>query len=733
MRYRIVAVAAGVLLSIYLLLLFIPFKPLKEFEAKKVSHVFYDQTGELLQVTALDDGTHCEYTTWAELPKEVRKTFICAEDKRFYFHNGVDAAALLGAAIQNAKSHEIVRGGSTITMQLVKMITQNREVTYSRKINDIFYAQLVELKKSKRKIFELYINNLFFGHGATGIGSAARTYYGCTVDKLSKEQLCCLAIIPRNPAYYDPFKNPQICAQRACALYNKIYRKKMNAQDFGRFIPSKLFEYPFEAPHFIRYIQSQNNSNKNTITTLSINLELQHYAERLLNDALLQAQDSRISNASVLLIDNKTGEPVVWTGNANFFDTEHNGQIDGVLVKNQPGSSMKPFLYALALEAADDQGQPLFSPGSVLADIPQEFGDEQLYIPSNFNNRYNGPVRLRVALASSLNVPAVYVLNCVGVDNYLNKLFDLGFDSLRKTGKSADLGLALGAGEVTLKELVNAFAVFPRDGQAFDGRQLYEKDTARIICSILSDKAARALGFGYSQTFETEYPAIFKTGTSNQYQDIVALGATKQYTVGVWMGNFSGQTVVGKTGSSLPAWVARNLLDYIHGDKSTYKELAFNEPENWTKQKICSLSGELAGPDCPATVYEYCRNDLSYTQCSWHKKNDGIVQTVYPPEYQQWARTAKPDTKIEYSASALYIKTPKNNSLFYYSELHKEKQAISVEVFGGAQDILQVYYDNEFYKEVSRPFTFQLPVERGEHTCRVICGDEKDTISFVIK
>ena len=279
-----------------------------------------------------------------------------------------------------------------------------------------------------------------------------------------------------------------------------------------------------------------------------------------MNDALLEAQKSRISNASILVIDNKTGEPIVWAGNAQFFDEDHSGQSDGVLVRNQPGSSMKPFLYALALETDDEHGNPLFSPGTILADIPQEFGDEKLYIPSNFNNRYNGPVRFRVALASSLNVPAVYLLNTIGVDNYLNKLFELGFDSLKKSGKEADLGLALGAGEVSLKELVTAFAVFPRDGKDFNNRQIYHSDTARIICSILSDKAARALGFGYSQTFQTDYPAIFKTGTSNQYQDIVALGATKQYTVGVWMGNFSGQTVVGKTGSSLPAWVAKNFL-----------------------------------------------------------------------------------------------------------------------------------------------------------------------------
>lgn len=728
---------AGVLIAVRLLLVVFPYRELKSFEQQPFSTVIYDTNGELVQVTALEKGGRREFTEYKSLPRDVKKVFIKAEDSRFYFHHGADYAALTKALFQNTRDKKIVRGGSTITMQLVKMMNKTNSTTVSRKLHDIFYANVIEAKRTKKQILELYLNSLYFGSNATGIASAARTFYGSTPDKLSPEQLCCLAVLPRNPTLYNPFKNPQNCAERAAQLYNRIYHKKLTPQEFGAFLPKAAFSYPYQAPHYVRYIlqqeQAQQKQLQSHTLTLSIDLELEHYAERLLNDALTQAQGSRISNASLLLIENKTGKPLVWTGNAQFFDEEHSGQIDGVLVKNQPGSSMKPFLYALALETKNDQGQPLFTPASILADIPQEFGDEKLYIPSNFNNRYNGPVRLRVALASSLNVPAVSVLNTIGVDNYLNKLFDLGFDSLRKTGKDADLGLALGAGEVTLQELVSAFSVFVRDGKNFDGRQLYEPDTARIICSILSDKAARALGFGYSQTFETDYPAIFKTGTSNQYQNIIALGATKEYTVGVWMGNFNGQTVVGKTGSSLPAWAAKSLLDFIYEGRTSYTELEFDEPEGWTKQKVCSLSGMPASPDCPATVYEYCKNDSPYEQCSWHKKQEGTVTTVYPPEYQQWARTTKPDAIIEYNASPLYIKTPKDNSLFYYSELHKEKQAVSVEVFGGQTDTLSVYYDDDFYLTVERPFVFQLPAERGVHTCTVICADETDVISFQVK
>ena len=742
MRRKIIipiAVLAGVIICTHLLLVFFPFKNLSSFESKPVSQIFVDDTGKLLQITALQDGTRCEYTKAADLSRDIKKIFIKAEDKRFYFHTGSDLFALASAAIQNLRNKGIVRGGSTITMQLVKMINQDSTPTVSRKLSDIFYAHVLEAKKTKKYILELYLNNIFFGHGAVGISSAARTYYGQTVQELTHEQLCGLAVIPRNPSLYDPIKNPELCAERACSLYNKIFHKKLTAVEFIQFLPSKLYTYPYEAPHYIRYITSTNpelleqDKNADSRHILSINLELQHYAERLVNDGLTQAAGSRISNASLLLIENKTGKPVAWIGSADFFDNEHSGQIDGVLVKNQPGSSMKPFLYALALETKDDTGHSMNTPNSILADIPQEFGGQTLYIPSNFNNRFNGPVRFRVALASSLNVPAVSILNSIGVKNYLNKLYELGFESLRQTGEQADLGLALGAAGVPLNELVPAFAVFARDGKDFAGNQIYTSDTARLIDDFLSDKAARVTGFGYSQVFETDYPSIFKTGTSNQYQNIIALGATREYTIGVWMGNFSGQTVVGKTGSSLPAWVAKSLLDYIYGSTTSYSNLAFPEPENWKKEKICSLSGMIAGPDCPATVYEYCQENSTPGKCTWHKKENGELKTLYPAEYQQWARKTRPEVQIEYSDTPLEIHSPKNNSVFYYSQLQKEKFAIPVEVFGGQQESLTVYYDDVFYSQVERPFSFSLPVEKGSHTCTVECGEEVRTVIFQVR
>ena len=458
-------------------------------------------------------------------------------------------------------------------------------------------------------------------------------------------------------------------------------------------------------------------------------------AEDFLREALEEARPSRITNGALLLLDNSDGSVLTWLGNGDFFDSENSGQIDGVLVKNQPGSSMKPFLYALAIE------NNILQPGTVLADVPTEFGNEKLYIPENFNNRFNGPVRTRIALASSLNVPAVSTLNKLGVKTYLEKLYELGFESLRENdaGLKADLGLALGAGEVSLKELVPAFSVFVRDGtylplnynnQLTNGRQLYTADTSRIITSILSDKGARALGFGYTQTFQTDYPSIFKTGTSNQYQNIIALGATQHFTIGVWMGNFSGNTVIGKTGSSLPAWVAKNILDKIENSTTP-----FPEPEHWHKERICSLSGQKACPNCRAVVTEYVKDGTELPDCSWHTSlsDSKEISTIYPPEYQQWLRSRPDKGLIEYALLPLTFITPKQDSLFFYSSLNKNQQAIPFEVTGGSESTLDIYYDENKIATIDRPFNFSLPVNRGDHSCRVQCGNEELILNFSVK
>ncbi len=719
----------GMILAMHLALRFSPYPEAKRFREKERSVRFYDRNGILLQVSSVEDGLKREWTDWEKIPKKVKKAFLKAEDRRFFFHPGVDIFSATAAAIQNARAKRTVRGASTITMQLVKMASPKSERSMAKKIGEVFNAFRIEARFSKRKIFELYLNSVPFGQNCEGVASAARTFFGKELKDLTDEEIACLAIIPRRPGGYNPIQNPESCAARAAEVFSYDYNELLKAaKGAGR------FSYPFEMPHYIEYVKRQLKSSAKRMPfekSLTASLEVQKNAEGFLREAAKIARGSRIANSALLLIDNSDASVLAWIGNNDWFDYFHSGQIDGVLSKIQPGSSMKPFLYGLALDTRGADGKELFSPASVLPDIPMEFGSQKIYIPENFNNRFNGPVRFRVALASSLNVPAVYILNEIGVDNYLLKLEELGFESLKSGGKKADLGLALGAGEVSLYELTRAFSVWTRDGKDSSGKEIYSKDAARLICSILSDKNSRALGFGYNQVFQTEYPSIFKTGTSNQYQNITALGSTKKYTIGVWMGNFSGQTVMGKTGSSLPAEVAKKNLDFLELKRKDHKP--FPEPENWAKAKICPLSGMLAGKDCKNYVFEYVKKGQEPSVCNWHKSEGKNSILVYPPQYQRWLLNSKLEAQVNHAAYPLKITSPKEGSVFYLKASSAQKQAVSLEAIGGEEESAKLYVNGTFAFTLERPFVFQLPMEKGVKNCKIICGSQSAQVTFEIK
>lgn len=743
-----------------LFLRWLPFPSLARFLARPVSSRIYDDSFRLIQITALENGLRREYLRLEQIPPLVQHAFIMSEDKHFYSHHGVDAGAVIRAACQNIRNARTVSGASTITMQLARLIrpVPGRR-TLLTKAREALDALRLEMRLSKAQILELYLNSVPFGANAEGVCSASRAFFGVEPGRLSDAQVYCLAVIPRRPVLYSPAANPDVCAGAALELYEAACREHalapvLSAADFSLAAHSaKAFSYPFEMPHFVRYLTSLPDSpvGREADVYTSVDLQLQHEAESLLSAAVEDNMQHRLTNGAVLVCDSRTGAVLSWVGSTDFFDEEHNGQVDGVLVQRQPGSSMKPFLYALALESG-------FSPAAVLPDIPMEFGFERLYVPQNFNNRYNGPVRLRVALASSLNVPAVYLLNTVGMAPYLKRLRALGFDSL--SGSEPGLGLALGNAEVQLFELVQAFSVFSRDGlflplTAFAGEternygrhasaahagdcsgqpaQVYDRNTARIICDMLSDADARSLGFGYRQTFQTPFPSMFKTGTANQYQNITALGATPDYTVGVWMGNFSGETVVGKTGSSVPARLARDILVLLQGQRGE----PFPAPEQYKKIPVCSLSGMKAGDSCPGTVLEYVpavgpAGGNSLPVCSWHTKAG--ESPTYPSEYEAWFHLKNRSGFISDGNEPLVITSPCEDSLFYYDDsVAPYMQRLVLEARGGRERQAEVYADGELLAVTDRPFTARIPVSRGRHHVQVVCGDEQADVHYQVR
>ena len=735
-----------IVLIFFLTLRFSPYPALADFKNRSVSTRIYDSQGKLIQITALEDGVRREFLPLSEIPPFAQECFIEAEDRHFYSHHGIDFAAIARAAFQNVSEARTVSGASTITMQLARIIRPNPKRTLFVKTREAFDALCLETRLSKSEILELYLNSVPFGFNTEGIASAARYFFSKEVKDLSETQAACLAVIPRRPSLYNPLTNPENCAKAAFELLQNQANKARTdtIEDFEKASRSaRPFSYPFYAPHFLRYLSQMENSpiGKQAEIRTTLDLDLQHYAENMLSRAVEQYAENRLSNGAILVTDTESGAIRAWVGSADFFNDAHNGQVDGVLSTQQPGSSMKPFLYALAIESG-------VSPATVLPDIPMEFGFENLYVPQNFNNRFNGPVRFRVALASSLNIPAVYLLNEIGIENYLKKLRELGFISLEHA--DAGLSLALGGADVSIFEMTQAFSVFARDGLFLplyaiedekmknhaefaefvptSSARIFDMNTARLICDMLSDKDARALGFGYSQTFVTPFPAMFKTGTANQYQNITALGATPHYTVGVWMGNFSGETVVGKTGSSIPAKIARDLLISLQGTSGK----DFQKPAQFKKERICALSGMRASAHCPDTVTEYLpmRESAPRETCTWHSESG----TVYPSEYATWFRLKNRSGEVGDRGSELKIISPRSGSVFYYDEsIPRGQQKLIVEASGGSEESARFFVDGSVIEEKERPFVAQIPLTRGTHRITVESGEERAEITIEVK
>ncbi|WP_455383489.1 penicillin-binding protein 1C [Salinispira pacifica] len=756
-------IAVPLLLLTGWLLLHLPFPALDRFLALPYSIEIQDRNGLSLQVLPLEQGLQREYAPLSSFPPYLTDILIRSEDARFYLHPGVDPASLIRAAYQYAAGGSIVSGASTITMQLARLVAPEasaRSAGIGGKLREAVNALRVEAHLSKGRILELWLNSIPFGSNADGIVSAAKTYFGATPSELSVADVLLLAVIPRSPATYSPLDNPDAAAAEAERLARRLHLALPAGEIHRAAISARTradaYHAAFETPHFIAEIVPllpTARLARGTPLRTTIDLETQHALEASLAARVIGAAKNRISNGAGLVVDNRSGEILAWVGSADFFDAAHSGQIDGVMIRRQPGSAIKPYLYALALEKG-------FTPATVLPDIPTQFGGAEVYIPENFNRRFNGPVRLRTALASSLNVPAVYTLQRLGVAGFTAKLRELGFVSLEGQTESVGSGLALGNAEVTLYELVRAFSVFPRngitlgyrwalEGDAPDilepeggsyrpGSRVYTGVAAGLIRDILSDRVGRVTGFGTRSVLNTPYQAMFKTGTSNQFNNIWAVGATSRFSVGVWMGNFSGSTVIGKPGSSLPAAVVVEMLSMLSSAQDH-----FAPPEGVHQVEICALSGERATANCTATLREYFPDGVEPPPCSWHR--GGGQPVWYPPLFQRWAArrdynylagSGTPNSgRRDAPASAdLHIVHPPDGSVFYFDPTARpEEQAIRLEAISDSDEPISVSVNGAFMAEGESPLVVMLPLRRGTYAVTARQEDGKDSVAYTVR
>jgi penicillin-binding protein 1C len=552
-------------------------------------------------------------------PKLIESVIAC-EDRWFYYHPGCNPVSLIQAAYDNIKAGEVVRGGSTITMQIARMMDRKPR-TIGNKIIEILRSLQLEAHYSKRELLEIYFNLVPYGGNIEGVGAAAHFYFGKKSDNLTISEAAILVAIPASPNAYRPDVDADGCRKRRDrALAQLLAREIITQSEYeaarGEEIPTRRLDRPFIAPHFCQSVAAGYPERSVLIST--IDLTMQTVAERLARQHLGSLRPKGIHNIAVVILDNESGDLLAQVGSPDFTDTRHGGQINGALAVRSPGSALKPFAYALGFETG------AITPASRLDDIPVSYRG---YRPENYDETYHGIVTVEDALIQSLNVPAVNLTARVGLPRYYELLTAGGITSLNDDYLAYGLPLVLGACEVSLMELSNLYASLARGGTYRPIRQVVGEspDTARtilspeacyIVSTILSELQRPNLPSSWE--FTRDLPTIaWKTGTSYGRRDAWAIGYNPKYTVGVWTGNFSGEGSPYLVGVEAAAPLMISLFrETSAGGEPDW----FRIPDGVVIRDVCTMSGCVPGAHCRATRRDMYITDVSpYTVCPVHK------------------------------------------------------------------------------------------------------------------
>ena len=654
-----VALGSGILIIgifYYLVPLFFPL-PEGIDEPPDKGLVFADRNGEPIRRFLTDDGLKVDpFVRYDELPAHLVEATIAAEDQRFFHHGGVDFWATGRAVIQAAANQRIVSGASTITQQFIKISSPAKARSIPTKIREAACARKLESFLSKEEIFAGYINRLPYGNQLTGCRVAARRYFGKPVGDLSLAESAFLAGLPNKPSVLNPWKNFSGAKKRQEWILGRMLEEQFideNQYNIARdetLVLQSVKRGVFHAPHFVNlYVKKSPAPSGNAQIDTSLDLSLQNFVESSVSQnigRILEKQfngESADLQAAVVVIENTTGEILALSGSSSFFQSA-TGQINGAWTGRSAGSTLKPFTYLLAMEKG-------YTAGSILPDIPVQYvSSAGAFNPVNFDRRFNGPVTIRKALATSLNVPAVRVLNEIGGPRVLHQALkeDLGLTSLKGDGLIHGLGLTLGNAEVRLLELSNAYACLARLGEwkpyrftkaesEVKGRQVFDRNNAWIMADILSDNEARAPAFGYDSALRFPYKVAAKTGTSTDYRDNWTIGFTPKYTVGVWLGRFDNRPLPNALTGALGAGpIFQEVMSHLNkGGESTW----YSKPGKIVEREIDLLNGKSVNSELDfhpkKSAHEYFLNHfLPEVATRNDYSNEG--KTLLPITYMTW-------------------------------------------------------------------------------------------------
>lgn len=594
-----------------------------------------DRSGQTILFDIFESKNR-QFTPLNEIPETLKQATVAIEDKDFYRHQGFDPLATLRIA-KNLVFQQRLIGGSTLTQQLVKNVLLTNERKLSRKIKELVLAIEIERKFSKDEILQMYLNEAPYGGTAWGIAAASQTYFGKKPGELSLIESVILAGMPQAPSLYSPYgKNPLAYVQRATDVARRMredgYLSEEAEKELVKQLPGVQFRQvsnSIKAPHFVMYVRDQlvemfgedvvERGGLKVITTLD--WDLQEKSQGVISEEIDKvAGPMHITNGASLIMDATNGEILSMVGSRNFFDKDNDGEVNVTLRPRQPGSSIKPITYATAFGKG-------YTPGKMIVDAVTEFPSgepDKPYAPVNYDGKEHGPVNLRTALGSSLNVPAVKLLALVGLEDMLDTAYRMGITTLEPTVENRlrfGLSVTLGGGEVRLLDMVTAYSAFANGGSkmepvailkvqdanratVFEHKQLgakrvIDEGVAFLINSVLSDNNARLISFGPNSLLNIKGRSVaVKTGTTNDRRDNWAIGWTTDTVVGVWVGNNDNsqmKAVASGVSGASPIW-RRQMLEVI--SKRPDKE--FLPPANVEQVDLDVISGYRAHDNFPS-------------------------------------------------------------------------------------------------------------------------------------
>ncbi|NIA18368.1 MAG: PBP1A family penicillin-binding protein [Actinobacteria bacterium] len=728
-----------------------------------------------------------------QIPKNLKWATISIEDKNFYEHGGFSLLAILRTAATNILFRKKA-GASTLTQQFIKNSVLTTEKTYTRKIKELIMAYRVEKKFTKDEILQMYFNEIPYGSTSYGVEAASRRYFGKGAKDLTLAESAILAALPQAPSRYSPYgSNKELLMERQRYILDLMVKYGHITEEEAEFAKNDEVEFkePSEnitAPHFVMYIKeilSEKYGEKmieqgglKIYTTLD--LYKQKIAEEVIEERAQKNKDNyNASNAALISIDPKTGQVLAMVGSKDFFDEEIDGQVNITTSLRQPGSSMKPLVYAAAFVKG-------YTPDTVLYDVVTNFSNnpDEPYEPRNYDSAEHGAVTIRKALAGSLNIPAVKAIYLAGINNVLDLADQFGYTSLSDRDRFG-LSLVLGGGEIKLIEHTNAFGVFAREGKFHpittilkiedkDGkvieefkekkeREVLDSKVARLINDILSDNPARAYAFGENNWLTLgSRPVAAKTGTTNDYRDAWTIGYTPSIVTGVWVGNNdNSQMKRGAAGGAVAAPIWHDYMNKVLGDtpieqfrkpeiKKTGKPVLDGQVEGNIKIKIDRASGLLATEYTPESYI--IEKTFTEPHCILYyiDKNDPLGDPPKDPNADpqfdlwesrvlEWAgkqgfatssppagydNLHKPENRPDFT-----IESPVNKQMITEQILRAEIKASAPRGIGRAE----YYIDNNLvYTNRSYPFNLEKNIyflPNGFHNLRVKVCDDIDNCS----